>query len=157
MPDSSKAPNAIDLDTYLPALIITLGNKISLHAAREAAQAHGLDVREWRVMLILGADGKSTINEVADRVAMDRGGTSRSISRLEERGLIRRFDDPGDRRRSLVDLTPKGGSLHDTLAAAAHEREAELLADLDKAERGQLVASLSTLIAQMDEMLRKED
>lgn len=148
-----NSKTAIDLDTYLPALIITLGNKISLHAARGSAREHNLDVREWRVILILGADGKSTINEVADRVAMDRGGTSRSIGRLEKRGLIKRSHDPGDRRRSLVDLTAKGETLHDRLARAAQDREAEMLGEMTESEGEILVDSLTKLIRQMDEML----
>lgn len=149
--------NPIDLDLHLPSQIQTLGNKISLHALRGIARPANLDLREWRIILILGAQGKSTINEVADRVAMDRGGTSRAISRLEDRGLVNRFQDANDRRRSLVALSTTGIKLHDKLSKFAHEREKDILRNLSSKEHADLGKTLGSLIARIDTMLVEEN
>ncbi|MBT5428663.1 MAG: winged helix-turn-helix transcriptional regulator [Rhodospirillaceae bacterium] len=148
-----KASNNLDLDTHLPALIQTLGNKISLHALRGGAGSHSLDLREWRIILILGAEGRSTINEVADRVAMDRGGTSRSISRLEQRGLIERFDDSKDRRRSLVDLNTTGVSIHKDLVQFSKDREKLILKNVALTDQKLLNELLHKLIDNLDQLL----
>ena len=60
----------IDMERHIPALIATLGGRIGLHAQRESARALGLDLREWRVLQILGEAEGRTVNEIADRIAM---------------------------------------------------------------------------------------
>ena len=149
----SKPEHPLELDHHLPSLIQTLGNKISLHALREGARPHDLDLRELRVILILGAEGRSTINDVADRIAMDRGGTSRAISRLEKRGFIARSGDSRDRRRSLVDLTGQGVRVHDRLASFALTREELLLRNFSESDRIHLNELLRRVVGNVDTML----
>jgi DNA-binding MarR family transcriptional regulator len=144
---TTKPPETVDLDLHLPAQIFTLSARISAHAQRANARPLGLDMCEWRVVQILGRDGASTINEVADRIAMDRGGTSRAISRLEGRGLVLRLPQR-DRRRSCVDLTPEGMALHSQVARFANAREARLLRSLAPEERTHLAALLARLEAE---------
>lgn len=135
----------IDMDSHIPALIATAGGRISLHAQRESARRHDLDLREWRIMQIVGEAEDRTVNEIADRIAMDRGGTSRSIARLEGRGLLTRQDDPQDRRRAMIRLTTKGRRLQDQIAAFAAAREARLLSGFTGAEVEALRAALLKL------------
>jgi DNA-binding MarR family transcriptional regulator len=42
---------------------------------------------------------------------------SRVVKVLDERGLIRRMQDPGDLRAARVEVTPEGAKLHDQLRA----------------------------------------
>jgi DNA-binding MarR family transcriptional regulator len=67
------------------------------------------------------------------------------VDRLERRGLLRRADDPADRRKRRLFLTDAG---KDFLAAAipvVDQLSDELLARLGGAERESLVASLLKL------------
>jgi DNA-binding MarR family transcriptional regulator len=153
MTHAAIPPETVDLDTHLPALLFALGQKISLHAYRENARPLGLDMCEWRSLQILGRDGAATINGIADRIAMDRGGTSRAVSRLEKRGLIRRLADPSDRRRSQVELTPEGHALHSDIARFANAREARLTETLSETDKHVLSTHLATLIGAIDTML----
>ena len=143
----------VDLDIHLPALLFALGSKISQHANKKSARPLQLDMCEWRVVQILGRDGPSSINQVADRIAMDRGGTSRAISRLEKRGLILRDGDPADRRRSKIRLTGDGVALQDEIAGFANQRERQLTASLQEGEKDTLVRLLKTLDSQVDALL----
>jgi DNA-binding MarR family transcriptional regulator len=146
-------PDTVDLDRHLPALLFALGQKIGLHAHRENARPLGLDMCEWRSVQILGRDGASTINQIADRIAMDRGGTSRAVSRLEQRGLLRRLPDTTDRRRSRVELTGDGQALHARIAAFANAREDRLTRALTADQKSVLADLLLTLMAEADAML----
>jgi DNA-binding MarR family transcriptional regulator len=148
--------NTVDLDSHLPALLFALGSKISLHAQRESARGLGLDMCEWRTIQILGRDGPSTINHVADRIAMDRGGTSRAITRLEERGLVSRAAAREDRRKSVVELTPAGQALGDRIAAFANAREDRLTRSLTDNDKARLAVLLRTLDSEIDDMLATE-
>ena len=143
----------VDMDSHIPALFVTLGGKIGLHALRHHARARGLDLREWRIIQVLGGDGRSTIFAVADRIAMDRGGTSRSVARLENRGLVTRQDDPSDRRRSYVELTDEGWAVHDEIARFALAREERLLRNFSTGDSARLRRYLNALAAEADAMI----
>ena len=145
----------VDFDSHLPALLSTLSNKIGLHALRACARKLNLDLREWRAIQVLGMYGKSTINEVVDRVAMDQGGTSRAIARMEDRGLLARESDATDRRRSLVELTKQGIKLHREIAQFALEREKHLLRRLSTSDCVKLKKILTILIQEADDMLNE--
>ena len=102
---------------------------------------------------MLGGDGRLTIFGIADRIAMDRGGTSRSVARLEKRGLVIRQDDPSDRRRSYVALTDEGWAIHDEIARFALAREERLLKNFSPGESARLRRYLSALLAEADAMI----
>jgi DNA-binding MarR family transcriptional regulator len=143
----------INLQSHIPALFVTLGVKIGRHADRHHARLLGFDLREWRVIQVVGADGRCTILDVAEIIGMNKGGISRSIARLEERGLLARFDDPKDRRRSFVELTTSGKAIHEEIAQFALAREERLLRDFSDEERALLINMLNRVHAEAGEML----
>lgn len=151
-PDSGRA-NPIDFDRHLPAQLMVLGGTIGRHAVRMGARKLDLDLSEWRVIQVVGTQGRSTINQVADRIAMDRGGTSRSIARLEQRGILIRITDNLDRRRSLVDLTDKGWVLHDDIVGFVRAYRDRLLRRISAKDREHLQQSLAALIEEAEQML----
>jgi DNA-binding MarR family transcriptional regulator len=64
---------------------------------------------EYGVLYALsGARDGRRITELLDDVLLTQPGMSRLISRLEERRLIERADDPDDRRACRVRLTEAG-------------------------------------------------
>ena len=52
--------------------------------------------------------GATTQTRVADRLGIGRAAIGTVIDRLEQRGLVERHPDPGDRRVWLIDITPLG-------------------------------------------------
>ncbi|MEM7268939.1 MAG: MarR family transcriptional regulator [Pseudomonadota bacterium] len=138
-------------------MLFSLSAKVSKHAHQSSARELGLDMCEWRTIQILGRDGPSNINQVADRISMDRGGTSRAISRLEKRGFIDRAEVPSDRRRSTVYLTKQGLDLHQPIADFANQREALLKSCLTADEAQQLDTVLRKLDQQIENMLGKDE
>ena len=148
-----KAANTVDFEEHLPALLTTLSGKVGLHAMRVRGRKLGLDLREWRIIQALGTYGPCTINEVAEWIALDQGGTSRAISRLEERQLLAREGDAKDRRRVYVNLTAKGRELNKEITTFALAREERLLRELTAAESKQLKRLLNVLIKEADELL----
>lgn len=143
----------IDFDRHLPAQLMLLGGTIGRHALLEGARKLDLDLREWRVIQVVGTQGRSTINDVADRIAMDRGGTSRSIARLETRGILKRASNAEDRRRSLVDLTAKGWTLHDQIVRFVRNYRERLLRRISPKDREHLQRTMSDLIEEANLML----
>jgi DNA-binding MarR family transcriptional regulator len=68
------------------------------------------------------------IGDLAQRLRITVGGTSKLADRIEAAGLIRREPDPADRRASRVTLTPAG---RHKLAKAVQTYDADLAATLD--------------------------
>lgn len=147
------ADRRLDLTRHIPVLCLTLGGKIALHAKRCSAKPLGLDLSEWRIIQVLGAAGRATIFDIADRISMDRGGTSRAIARLEDNGYLLREDDPTDRRRSFVDLTDAGWRLHDEIIRFSLAREERLLQTLSSKDRERFRDILKLLIDEADTMI----
>jgi len=54
------------------------------------------------------ADGAKTAGQLSAGTGLSSAATTTLIDRLEERGLVRRVRDEGDRRRVLVEMTPDG-------------------------------------------------
>lgn len=144
-------PNSSDV--HLPELLFSLSTKLSQHALQNIARPLGLDMCEWRIVHILGHAGSSTVNHLASRISMDRGGTSRAVFRLEERGIVVRSADPKDRRLSLVELTDDGARLFENGADFSNAREAELQSPMTRDEVDMLKALLMCMNERANHML----
>ena len=51
--------------------------------------------------------GRMTAGQLATAARLTTGAVTAVVDRLERVGLVRRVPDPGDRRRVLVEVTPK--------------------------------------------------
>lgn len=76
--------------------------------SKEMAVRLGVTFRQRTVIRLVGRFPGVAAGQLADTLHVDRGTLSTILSRLEERGLLVRRQDPHDRRRVLVELTPKG-------------------------------------------------
>lgn len=54
------------------------------------------------------AETPPRMSDVANRLILSRGGTTKVIDRLESRGYVRRLPDPEDRRATLLEITESG-------------------------------------------------
>src|SRR5215216_4902770 len=89
--------------------------------------------------------GPLTPSELAARERVRRPSITRLAIRLEELGLVARAADPGDRRSSLISVTPAGRAL---LATARTRKDAflsERLDELDAADRATLERAAALL------------
>jgi DNA-binding MarR family transcriptional regulator len=77
----------------------------------ELRQDHGLSMASYDVLLRLAGtpDGVLRMSDLAERVLLSPSGLTRLVDRLEDRGLVRRSQDPADGRVALASLTDRGG------------------------------------------------
>ena len=72
----------------------------------------GLSIAQMPVLVVLrDAKHPIMITEVARRLYLETPSLTTMIDRLSERGLVKRVDDPKDRRKTLVAITQKGKRL----------------------------------------------
>lgn len=67
----------------------------------------GVNRTDLRCLDLLHQAGAMTAGQLATGSGLTTGATTRMIDRLERAGYIRRLPDSGDRRRVLVELTPR--------------------------------------------------
>jgi DNA-binding MarR family transcriptional regulator len=98
--------------------------------ARRLRQEAGTDLSPSLTAALATVErhGPLTPSELAARERVQRPTVTRIVARLEEAGLIDRAGDPGDRRSSLITITPAGREL---LGAVRTRKDAFLSERLD--------------------------
>ncbi|MFQ5439583.1 MAG: MarR family winged helix-turn-helix transcriptional regulator [Paracoccaceae bacterium] len=96
------------------------------------------------VMAALDAvDEGLRMSDISARLMVSNGNVTGIIDRLAHEALVMRVSIKGDRRATLVRLTPKGRRLFDDMAAAHRRWIDELLAGLSDAETAAATAVLA--------------
>ena len=72
------------------------------------AERLGLSPSQWKTLGILENHGSLSAGELASRSGLAPASMSGILDHLESKGLVRRSQDPGDRRRTLVELHAPG-------------------------------------------------
>jgi DNA-binding MarR family transcriptional regulator len=89
------------------------------------AAALGLNRTDFRAIDVLDQEGPLSAGQLAKAVGLSTAAVTTVIDRLEQRGYAARRSDPNDRRRVLVQLTPKlgesAGRFYGPLASTAQE------------------------------------
>jgi DNA-binding MarR family transcriptional regulator len=114
--------------------LAALHAKIEDKLERALQAAHELSVREYGVLLTLSQQDVHHLrmNQLADAVVLSQSATTRLVSRLEDRGLLRRYLCPTDRRGIYTEVTEAGFAL---LAAARPVNDDALDKALSEAEQ----------------------
>ena len=116
-------------------------------AAKLFKQRFGLDVRELRVLRLVGDEPGVSFTELARRTRFERSATSRILSRLIKNSLIRRAIDDGDARKFQFYLTQKGEDLRKKADPLSLEMESLILSNLSGSERQEFRRILDKLTA----------
>lgn len=107
-----------------------------------AVAQENLTHQQYNVLRILrGARAPLPTMEISDRMIETACGITRLIATLEDKGLVRREQWPGDRRQVLCQITPAGlrtldrleepmDRLDDSMAAHLTEQQLDALLDL---------------------------
>ena len=101
---------------------------------------------QYGVLMALGEAGPLGQQRLAELIGVDPRNAVPIIDALAAHGLVRREVDPADRRRRVLDLTPKGREVVAELASVGAEIERDLLSPLTSAEQATLRRMLRALL-----------
>jgi DNA-binding MarR family transcriptional regulator len=97
----------------LPDRVLALPMYLMLALTREGYR-HGvrsqveLRMPHYVVLAVLEDSGPCSQKSIAECIGFDKSDVTKLMNELEDRGLVRRVDDPEDHRRHRVTLTAKG-------------------------------------------------
>jgi DNA-binding MarR family transcriptional regulator len=111
-----------------------------------ALLASGLSLAKYGVLHALAeAREPLTLTELAERLSCVRSNITQLMDRLESDGLVRRYDDPDDRRIVRAALTALGVQRHDDGVEALESVQDEFDAQVPERHRATLSQILSAL------------
>ncbi|QVQ54326.1 MarR family transcriptional regulator [Spiractinospora alimapuensis] len=101
----TQTPRPLGISSALAALSSTI-ERIFV----EEGRAHGLTPQQTHVLCLL--DGQALVmGEIGRVLDLEKSSVTGMVDRLERRGLVRRRQNPKDRRASLIGLTTDGARL----------------------------------------------
>lgn len=110
-------------------------------STRETLDAYDLSFGEWRLMGHLryaGPPYRGKPGKLAKRLGLSSGAMTNRLDNMERRGLLRRLDDPEDRRGVIVELTEEGQKLWEESVSVQAQKESIVASALDDDERRRL-------------------
>lgn len=94
-----------------------------------------LNVAQFDVLARVGSHKGITQQELADSLLVTKGNISLLLNRMEEMGLLKRYQE---RRSNILLLTAKGQDLYDCVVPAHEEMITRLMSGVSPAELTQL-------------------
>ena len=116
------------------------------------ARQSGLSMSQINTLFHIHRASGSGVTDLGEHLGISNAAVSQLLERLVQQGLIRRDEDPADRRAKKLTLTEKGAQ---TLQEGIHARQGwlhDLSAALSAAEKEQVAAALKILIDKTRQM-----
>jgi len=107
---------------------------------------HGITLPFFEFLQIIARQPNCRVQDIAAELSITVGGTSKIVDRIEAAGYCARHANPGDRRSSILALTPAGQRLLPSITATVDdELAARLGAGLAGRSLPELIETLSAL------------
>jgi MarR family transcriptional regulator, lower aerobic nicotinate degradation pathway regulator len=142
----SRPPSLLVLPSYVAAQVSKYGRR----RLEEVLREHGLLLGHLAILTALDDFGPMSQQQLADSLDFDKSHLVGRIDVLEERDLVTRTQDPGDRRRHRVALTPAGRTLLNRLLPVAKQSQTGFLEALTAAEQRTLISLLRRVLSAND-------
>lgn len=110
MTDQPKAGGLRRTRRSLPIALLRARETV-MGPIREMLATSGVNEQKWRVLRVLQEQGPMDLTPLAEEASLLLPSLHRMIRPMQEEGLIVRSDAPGDRRKVVVAVTPKGEAL----------------------------------------------
>ena len=147
--------------TIISLIAEVRASQVATDALDQAVADHfGLNRTDARALDVLDQhDGPTTAGELAQAMHLTTGAVTSVLDRLEKAGWAKRVRDPSDRRRVLVQATPKVKTMGDSIYGSTDdvldrfpdytEEQLELLLDFTRRGRAWTESLIANAQAQM--------
>lgn len=154
------APRLVQPASIDDLLLYRVGRLLSVAGSmviRLCEGRFGITRREWRIVALLAREEGLLSSELAGRAQLDRARTSRAITSLVDKKLVRRDPGVADRRQARLALTAAGRKLYDTLFPLVCEINLGVLEPLQPAEVERLEAWLDAMQMQAESLVERAE
>ena len=128
----------MELNDFLPYQLSVLSLKISKGIAEHYQDQFGINISEWRVLVLLYKNPDITAKMIAELSQMDKVRISRTVKSLVQKDYVKQSQHPLDARAKVYELNKRGQYLMRAVIPDALRYEERLLSQLSEPEREQL-------------------
>ena len=125
----------------LRELLRTLIRKLGV-LERSEAGCCDMTLSQCNALIEVGRAGVLSVNQLADRLNLDKSTASRVSDKLVLDGQLLRHEDPNDRRYVVLKLTERGSQTYANLENRMTAYFEEVIAGVDPAERAAMLRGL---------------
>ncbi len=153
-PDDTGGPATPTLSfSRSPTVLLTFtANRFTRSAARAYQDRFGIGAMDWRMLVMLAREPRSTAAHASRTIGIDKAAVSRALARLEKKRLVAPADpDQGRVGREWV-LTAHGTALHAQVLAEALNRQKALLEGFSPEEVRQFTGFLTRCLGNLDKL-----
>ena len=118
-------------------------------------QNEDLQILEWQLLFSVARFGSCHLAFITRSTSIDPAHGSRAASTLEAKGLIARREDPENRRRKLISLTPKGVEVFERIWPSARMAIKNITDQLDPVDFAELKRLMDLLNKATEQPLAK--
>jgi DNA-binding MarR family transcriptional regulator len=127
--------------TALRRAVLRDGFLDAVHAMAD----HEISVAQLATLMLLDAEGGSTVSDLAHDLGRSLSATSRLIDQLVRRGIVSRHEDARDRRVKRIALAPLGQELIGRVQRKRAEAQLAAMATLTEPERAEVLRAMDLL------------
>jgi DNA-binding MarR family transcriptional regulator len=117
----------------------------ALHERAHFAKATGISMPQFGILIQLHYRGVCGMSEVSERFEITPAAASQLVEKLVQGGLIRREEDPHDRRAKCLNLTDKGRELIQQSIEVRYRWVDQLAGKLTTEEREKITEALDII------------
>jgi DNA-binding MarR family transcriptional regulator len=130
--------------------LLKLTNRLMAPFSTHLAHRHRISLNEFRMLMTIGALGRTASHELAELTGVNVMSVSRAVATLERHGRIEIRPDPANRRRKWLALTEEGERLYAAMRPQSERVADYLFSELSAEEIGQLDRIVDRLIATLE-------
>ena len=117
----------------------------------------GISGGGWYFLRVLWIEDGLTQRELSLRIGVNEATTRTAIDRMEAEDLVARVQDPGDRRKWIVRLTPRARALQAKLMTFAIDLNDRAMAGLSAKQRTNLIGHLQSVYGMLERLSPSPD
>jgi DNA-binding MarR family transcriptional regulator len=109
--------------------------KVIRHLGLGLYSSEGLTEAQLQTLVLLATDGPMLMRKLSDALLVTPTNITGLVDRLEEKKLVRRTSNAGDRRATIIEITPEGRALQERMSKKKCELVQKALATFTKDEQ----------------------
>lgn len=119
--------------------------RLHVRAQRTTLACDGASTTTCTILTELGRESSMTLAQLARRLRLDKGWTSRAIDQLVDLGLVDKVAGDGDRRTIALSLTRRGRTEHQRLETVLNDQVTRVIGRIPLAQRPAVARALSLI------------
>lgn len=133
--------------------LLKLTNKLMAPFSMHLSHRHRISVNEFRLLMTIGALGRTASHEVAEMTGVNAMSVSRAVATLQNHGRVKVEVDESNRRRKWLTLSEEGERLYHLMRPQTETVAHYLFGKLEPGE----VAGFASIVEKLIERLDAED